>query len=92
MMTLFQSQENVPRSIECGVEAVKLYEKIGGASSQATIATVSCANTGQTCLMRVDFSVAFGALRTSKLGRPQIRECAKVLAASPRNTNCEIRS
>jgi tetratricopeptide (TPR) repeat protein len=40
MMTLFQSQENVPRSIECGLEAVKVFEKIGGLSSQVTIGNI----------------------------------------------------
>jgi len=28
-MTLFQSQENVPKAIECGLEAQKIYEKLG---------------------------------------------------------------
>ena len=41
MMTLFQSQENVTRSIECGLEVLRLYEKEGGAKSQATIANIS---------------------------------------------------
>jgi tetratricopeptide (TPR) repeat protein len=40
MMTLFQSQEKVQRSIECGVEALKVFEKIGGPSSQFTIANI----------------------------------------------------
>lgn len=41
MMTLFQSQENVPRSIECGIEALKVFDKIGGPSSLTTMANVS---------------------------------------------------
>lgn len=40
LMTLYQSQENVPKSIECGVEAMKIYEKIGGPSSLITVANV----------------------------------------------------
>jgi len=41
MMTLFQSQENAPRSIECGLEALKVYEKLGGVSNQTTVVNVS---------------------------------------------------
>eukprot|EP00026_Physarum_polycephalum_P000414 Phypoly_transcript_00415.p1 GENE.Phypoly_transcript_00415~~Phypoly_transcript_00415.p1 ORF type:complete len:1535 (+),score=349.28 Phypoly_transcript_00415:114-4718(+) len=40
MMTLFQSQENASRAIECGLEAIKVFEKIGGASSNTTITNI----------------------------------------------------
>ncbi len=38
-MTLYQSQENVPKAIETGVEARKVFEKTGDLKTVANVST-----------------------------------------------------
>jgi len=40
MLTLYQSQEKAPKAIETGLEALKVFEKIGGPNSIATVANI----------------------------------------------------
>lgn len=79
MITLFQSQENAARAIESGVEALKVFEKIGGANSLTTIANVSRGNQKEAKqntkvnLIRQDTRASFRVVCTKR--RTQVREC-----------------